>query len=83
MSSMFLTPDELTELTGFRQTKGHIRWLDRYRWAYALSRTEQPRVARDYFLQRMGLRRHGPSEAEQAHQAATLEEPDFSALDRL
>ncbi|HEX5684858.1 MAG TPA: DUF4224 domain-containing protein [Ideonella sp.] len=83
MSSMFLSPDELTELTGFKQTKGHLRWLDQYRWAYALSRNLQPRVAREYYQQRMGLRRSGPSETEQARHAAALEEPDFSALDRV
>jgi len=83
MSGLFMTPDELTELTGFKQTKGHIRWLDRNRWRYVLSRSQQPRVARAYFLDRMGLPQGKAGSSDQANHAAFLQEPDFSALDRL
>nr|WP_316641754.1 DUF4224 domain-containing protein [uncultured Roseateles sp.] len=83
MSALFLTPAELVELTGFKQTKGHVRWLDRYRWRYVLTRSEQPRVARDYFLDRMGIPRSQTGFSDKVNQAAALEEPDFSALDRI
>ncbi|WP_298234894.1 DUF4224 domain-containing protein [uncultured Azohydromonas sp.] len=84
MSGLFLTTDELTELTGFKQTAGHVRWLERNRWRFALTRSQQPRVARAYFLHRMGLpASHGASAGTSAaEQAAAQEEPDFSALDR-
>lgn len=83
MSSLFLTPDELTELTGFKQTKGHVRWLEKHRWRYVLTRSEQPRVARDYFMDRMGSPRSQTGSTGQVNHAAALEEPDFSALDRI
>ena len=83
MSALFLTHEELTELTGFKQTKGHIRWLERNRWRFVLTRSEHPRVSRDYFLDRMGLpRSHSGYDAKAPHHAPA-EEPDFSALDRL
>ena len=83
MSMLFLTPAELVELTGFKQTKGHVRWLDRNRWRYVLTRSEQPRVARDYFMDRMGLPRSATGFSDKVNRAAALEEPDFSALDRM
>lgn len=83
MSTLFLTPDELTELTGFKQTKGHVRWLDRNRWRYVLTRSQQPRVARDYFMDRMGMPRSRSGFNPKAHSAAHNEEPDFSALERI
>jgi len=83
MSGLFMTPEELTELTGFKQTKGHVRWLERNRWRFVLTRSEQPRVARDYFLDRMGLPRSQTGFTGQVNHAAALEQPDFSALDRI
>lgn len=83
MSAAFLTHEELTELTGYKQVKGHMRWLDRYRWRYALNRYERPLVYRDYFLERMGLSRNPAAAADEAKALAAAEEPDFSALDRM
>jgi hypothetical protein len=83
MSGLFLTHEELTELTGFKQTKGHIRWLERNRWRFVLTRSQQPRVARDYFMDRMGLSRSQSGYDAKAPHPAAVEEPDFSALDRL
>lgn len=82
MNGLFLTHDELVELTGFKQTKGHVRWLEKHRWRFALTRSQQPRVARDYFLDKMGLPRSSSGFTGQVNHAAALEEPDFSALDR-
>lgn len=83
MNELFLSHGELVELTGFKQTKGHVRWLQRNGWRYVLTRSMQPRVARAYFLNRMGLPPARSGVAGQAHQAVAVEEPDFSALDRL
>ncbi len=82
MSGLFLSHDELVELTGFKQTKGHVRWLQRNGWRYALTRSQQPRVARDYFLNRMGLPPSRSGYTGQDHAALSVEEPDFGALDR-
>jgi hypothetical protein len=83
MSTLFLSHDELTELTGFKQTKGHVRWLERHGWRFALTRSEQPRVARDYFLHRMGMTPSRSGYTGQDHAALSVVEPDFGALDRL
>lgn len=80
MSSLFLSADELEELTGFKSARGQARWLDQHRWRYALNRNREPRVAREYFQERVGARSAGL--AGLAAAAATLEQPDFSALDR-
>jgi hypothetical protein len=82
MSGLFLTFEELTDLTGFKQTAGHVRWLERNRWRFVLTRSNQPRVARAYFLHRMGLPASHGANAGAPDQAAALQEPDFAALDR-
>ena len=83
MSDLFLTHDELTELTGFKTPNGHAKWLDKNRWRFVLTRSQQARVSREYFLERMGLNRGKTGATDQLNQAAALEEPDFSALDRM
>jgi hypothetical protein len=75
--------DELTELTGFKTPAGHAKWLERNRWRYVLTRSQQARVSREYFLDRMGLPRGKTGLTEQVNLAAALVEPDFSALDRM
>lgn len=50
---MFLTPDELRELTGYRLPGKQIAWLRRYGWRYAVNAAGHPRVAREYFLLRL------------------------------
>jgi len=83
MNGLFLTHEELVELTGFKQTKGHVRWLERNHWRFVLTRSQRPRVARDYFLDRMGLPRRQTGFDPSVSHGATVEEPDFSALDRM
>lgn len=78
MSALFLTSDELEELTGFKSALGQARWLDQNRWRYALTCSKKPRVARDYFHERVGARAGGTS----GNQRATAEQPNFAALDR-
>ena len=81
MSAIFMTPGELAELTGFRAPHCQVRWLDRNRWRYALDRNSRPKVAREYFGERLGVR--ASLDVNQVNHAATLEQPNFAALDRL
>lgn len=80
MSALFLTPDELVELTGFKVARYQVRWLDKNRWRYALARHSQPRVSRDYFAERVGSRAH--TVVSQVNHAAMLEQPNFDAINR-
>lgn len=80
MSGLFLTEAELQELTGFKSARGQVRWLDQHRWRYALTGGRQPRVARDYFQERVGARSALPVSL--ANVAASAALPDFAALDR-
>lgn len=83
MSDLFMTFDELTELTGYKQTRGHVRWLEQNRWRFAVTASQQPRVTRAYFHERMGVRvSRADDRAGQAALAAVAAQPDFSALDR-
>ena len=80
MSALFLTTDELIELTGFKSRKGQTRWLEQHRWRFALARNRLPRVARDYFNERVGA---GPKGfAGQMNAVQLAEQPNFSALNR-
>lgn len=79
MSALFLSPAELEELTGFKSARGQARWLDQHRWRYALTKNRQPRVARDYFQEKVGAR---SALAAGVHQVNALEQPNFAALDR-
>lgn len=82
MSSLFLSSAELADLTGFKMRTGQMRWLDQNRWRYAVARYRQPRVARDYFQQRMGALPSGASATAVATAEASLEQPNFAALSR-
>ena len=86
MSDLFLTVDELSDLTGFKAPHCQARWLTRNRWRYVLNRRNAPRVARNHFNERMGCGdgssagRAGLADA--INQAAAGEQPNFAALER-
>ncbi len=42
---MFLSANELQELTGYIRLSAQIRWLTQNRWYYALDAAGRPRVA--------------------------------------
>jgi hypothetical protein len=79
MSTLFLTRDELVELTGFKSALGQTRWLDKNRWRYALTCSKKPRVARAYFQERIGAKSMAPTAIDLLSAA---EQPNFAALDR-
>lgn len=66
---MFLTTEELADLTECRLRCKQIDWLNTHGWVYATSRLGNPKVLRAYAEQRLGL-------ATAAPKAET--EPDFS-----
>lgn len=51
--SLFLTQQELVELTALRQHCAQRRWLDRFGWIYEVGSDGRPKVARKYFERRM------------------------------
>jgi hypothetical protein len=83
MASLFLTPEELTELTGFKAAHCQARWLARNRWRFVLTRHKQPRVARDHFNDRMGCGDGSIlGHANAINQAAVGNQPNFAAIGR-
>ena len=72
---MILTPDELAELTGYASARGQRGWLDAQGWVYATARDGSPRVARQYFLHKMGVPQDGV-----AHTGRGAPEPNWSAI---
>ena len=83
MNHLFLTADELADLTGFKARHCQVRWLARNCWRFVLTRRKEPRVARDHFNDRMGCG-NGSSAgyADALNHAAAGEQPNFAALDR-
>lgn len=82
MSHTFLTPAELVDLTGFKARHCQVRWLERNRWRFAMTRRKEPRVARDHFNERMGCGGRAATHADAVNQAAGAAQPNFAALDR-
>lgn len=52
-SSIFLLPDELEALTGFKLPARQIGWLECRGWIFETDRKGHPKVARTYFNARM------------------------------
>ena len=86
MSDLFLTVDELADLTGFKAPHCQARWLTRNRWRDVLNRRNAPRVARNHFNERMGCGDGSSAgrggQADAINQAAVGVQPNFAALDR-
>lgn len=51
---MFLTPQEVADLTGYQKPSAQIRWLDGERFGYVIGGDGQPKVLRDVVLSRLG-----------------------------
>lgn len=82
MNALFLTHSELIELTGFKAAHCQVRWLERHRWRFALTRRSAPRVAREHFNEKMGCGPRSMSSADAANLAAAVEQPNFAAISR-
>jgi Domain of unknown function (DUF4224) len=53
MSSLFLSKDELADLSGFARPTLQIRWLTENGWRYSVDANGKPRVAREHFAHRL------------------------------
>ena len=51
---MFLTIEELSELTGYVYCSRQIEWLRRNKWKFEITAQKRPKVARSYFELRLG-----------------------------
>lgn len=51
---MFLTPEELEELTAYTRHSAQARWLRDHGWLFELSASGRPVVSRSYAESKMG-----------------------------
>lgn len=51
---MFMTPEEVADLTGYQKPSAQIRWLEAERFGYVIGGDGQPKVLRDVVLSRLG-----------------------------
>ncbi len=52
---MFLTADEMHELTGYQRCADQRKWLTSRGWVFEISAIGRPMVARSYAENRMGI----------------------------
>lgn len=57
---MFLTDKELEELTGLKRGKEQCAWLSRKGWVFEVTVHGKPRVAVEYWRQKMGVQSEKP-----------------------
>lgn len=60
----FLSPEELTRLTGYKSAAWQRRWLKSNRWRFDQDRLGRPIVARAYYLKHLGITAPDASSAE-------------------
>lgn len=51
---MFMTPQEVADLTGYQKPSAQIRWLEAEKFGYVIGGDGQPKVLRDVVLSRLG-----------------------------
>lgn len=73
---MFLTAEELRELTGYTYYCRQIDWLRNHNWKFELTAQLRPKVARSYFESRLG----GGSAKQDVKAEALPVRPNFQAL---
>lgn len=49
-----LAPEELAEITGYKQRASQIAWLKRWGWKYVTTATGEPKVGRVHARQMLG-----------------------------
>jgi len=54
MSTMFLTPDEVQELTGYKYPSKQIQWLQREGFAFRVAADGKPRLLREAVIKALG-----------------------------
>jgi hypothetical protein len=78
---MFLTADELKELTGYTYHCRQIEWLRRHNWRFEVTAQQRPKVARSYFESRLGV--GGSSPRGEVELVGLPVKPNFQALNQL
>ena len=56
MSDLFLLPEELVELTGYKRQSDQVRWLIDRAYAFELNKDGYPRVLREALIAKLGGR---------------------------
>lgn len=59
---MFMTQEEVADLTGRTRASAQIRWLDEHQLAYVIDANGRPKVLRDVVLSRLGSRQQQKKE---------------------
>lgn len=52
---MFLTEEEVAELTGYKRARDQVRWLERERFGFVIDGNGRPKVLREVVLARLGF----------------------------
>jgi len=76
---IFLSKDELRQLTGYCYGSRQILWLQRNNWTFEVNAQFRPMVARSYFMHRM----MGGKDVIGSALERETQRPDFSAIGRL
>lgn len=75
---MFLTGEELRELTGYTYHCRQIEWLRRHNWKFEVTAQRRPKVARSYFDLRLG----GSSPRQAVEPVSPVVRPNFQAINQ-
>lgn len=51
---MFLTEEEVADLTGYKRARDQVRWLERERFGFVIDGNGRPKVLREVVLARLG-----------------------------
>lgn len=76
---MFLTAEELRELTGYTYHSRQIEWLRRHNWKFEVTAQQRPKVARSYFDARLGA----PSPRQEVEPVSPVVRPNFQAINQV
>lgn len=76
---MFLTEEELRELTGYTYNSRQIHWLRSHNWKFEVTAQQKPKVARSYFDSQLGA----SSFKQTVELAAHVVRPNFNAITQL
>ena len=77
MESLFLSKDEIAELTGYKLPAHQRRWLQDRGWVFERNATNRPIVGRAYALSRLGGATHT---APTSSPSSSTPRPNFGAL---
>lgn len=75
MEPLFLSKEEVADLTGFKLHSKQCAWLRGNGWVFELNANRRPIIGRAYAMQRLGF-------ASGNTDTATLARPNFDALSR-